>query len=86
VYTREDTSHSNSNTKPQLMDCNDVGILVQIFKLSTPAKKFEMMCEDGQQAFLRIYTKDMKYRKGVRIRKEHQEYPNKRLDDAMRGN
>jgi hypothetical protein len=44
-------------------------------------EKFEMTWEDGEHALLRIYSKDMK--DGIRIRKELQEYPNKRFDEAM---
>jgi hypothetical protein len=44
-------------------------------------EKFETTWEDGQNALFRIYTKDLN---GVtRIRKERQEYPNKRFDEAM---
>ena len=44
-------------------------------------EKFEMTWEDGEHALLRIYSKDMK--DGIRIRRERQEYPNKRFDDAI---
>jgi hypothetical protein len=44
-------------------------------------KKFEVAWEDGQNALFRIYTKDLN---GVtKIRKERQEYPNKRFDEAI---
>ena len=44
-------------------------------------KEFEVAWENGQNALMRIYTKDLN---GVtRIRKERQEYPNKRFDDAI---
>jgi hypothetical protein len=44
-------------------------------------EKFETTWEDGQNALFRIYTKDLN---GVtRIRKECQEYPNKRFDEAI---
>jgi hypothetical protein len=44
-------------------------------------EKFEMTWEDGQNALFRIYTKDLN---GVtKIRKERQEYPNKRFDEAI---
>ena len=42
---------------------------------------FEITWEDGENALMRIYTKDMKG--GTRIRKERQEYPNKRFDEAI---
>jgi|GEM_PF-1378117 hypothetical protein len=43
--------------------------------------EFEVAWEDGQNALFRIYTKDLN---GVtRIRKERQEYPNKRFDEAI---
>jgi hypothetical protein len=43
--------------------------------------KFEVTWDDGQNALFRIYTKDLN---GVtKIRKEHQEYPNKRFDEAI---
>jgi hypothetical protein len=43
--------------------------------------KFEIAREDGQNALMRIYTKDLN---GVtRIRRERQEYPNKRFDEAL---
>jgi hypothetical protein len=43
--------------------------------------KFEVTWYDGQNALFRIYTKDLN---GVtKIRKEHQEYPNKRFDEAI---
>jgi len=42
---------------------------------------FEVAWEDGQNALFRIYTKDLN---GVtKIRKECQEYPNRRFDEAM---
>jgi len=44
-------------------------------------EKFERTWEDGQNALFRIYTKDLN---GVtRIRKERQEYPNMRFDEAI---
>jgi len=45
-------------------------------------EKFEVAWEDGQNALFRIYTKDLKAC-GTRIRRERQEYPNKRFDDAI---
>ena len=46
-------------------------------------ERFESTWEDGENALLRIYTKDLKNHKGIRIRRERQEYPNKRFDEAM---
>ena len=44
-------------------------------------EKFEVAWEDGENALFRIYTKDLN---GVtKIRKERQEYPNKRFDGAI---
>ena len=44
-------------------------------------EKFEIAWEDGQNALFRIYTKDLN---GVtKIRRERQEYPNKRFDEAI---
>jgi hypothetical protein len=44
-------------------------------------KEFEVAWEDGQNALFRIYTKDLN---GVtKIRRERQEYPNKRFDEAI---
>ena len=45
-------------------------------------EKFEIAWEDGQNVLFRIYTKDLKT-EGNRIRRERQEYPNKRFDDAI---
>ena len=45
-------------------------------------EKFEVAWEDGQNALIRIYTKDLKTR-GTKIRRERQEYPNKRFDEAL---
>ena len=43
--------------------------------------EFEVAWEGGQNALFRIYTKDLN---GVtRIRRERQEYPNKRFDEAI---
>ena len=43
--------------------------------------EFEVAWEDGQNALMRIYTKDLN---GVtKIRRERQEYPNKRFDEAI---
>ncbi len=39
-------------------------------------EKFEVAWEDGENALMRIYTKDLN--EGIRLRKERQEYPNKR--------
>ena len=44
-------------------------------------EKFEVAWEDGQNALFRIYTKDLNAE--TRIRRECQEYPNKRFDDAI---
>jgi hypothetical protein len=46
-------------------------------------EKFEITWEIGESALMRIYTKDLKDGKGIRIRTERQEYPNKSLDEAM---
>jgi hypothetical protein len=44
-------------------------------------EKFEVAWEDGHNALFRIYTKDLN---GVtKIRRERQEYPNKRFDEAI---
>jgi hypothetical protein len=44
-------------------------------------EKFEITWEDGQNTLMRIYTKNLN---GVtKIRREHQEYPNKRFDEAI---
>ena len=43
--------------------------------------EFEVAWEDGEDKLMRIYTKDLN---GVtRIRRERQEYPNKRFDEAV---
>jgi hypothetical protein len=47
-------------------------------------KEFEVTWEDGENALMRIYTKDLKDGKGIRIRTERQEYPNKRFDEAIK--
>jgi hypothetical protein len=46
-------------------------------------ERFECTWEQGKNALIRIYTKDMKGDKGIRIRTERQEYPNKRFDEAI---
>jgi hypothetical protein len=46
-------------------------------------KEFECTWEQGKNALIRMYTKDLKDGKGIRIRTEHQEYPNKRFDEAI---
>ena len=46
-------------------------------------EKFEVTWEDGENALVRIYTKDLRDGKGIRIRTECQEYPNKRFDVAI---
>jgi hypothetical protein len=46
-------------------------------------KESEVTWEDGENALMRIYTKDLKDGKGIRIRTERQEYPNKRFDEAI---
>jgi hypothetical protein len=44
-------------------------------------ENFEVAWEDGQNALMRIYTKNLN---GITIiRKESQEYPNKRFDEAI---
>jgi hypothetical protein len=45
-------------------------------------EKFEVAWEVGENSLFRIYTKDLKT-DGTRIRRERQEYPNKRFDDAI---
>jgi hypothetical protein len=44
-------------------------------------KEFEVAWEDGQNALMRIYTKDLNGE--TKIRRERQEYPNKRFDEAI---
>ena len=44
-------------------------------------KKFEITWEDGENALMHIYTRDLNG--GTRIRRERQEYPNKRFDEAI---
>jgi hypothetical protein len=46
-------------------------------------KNFEITWEDAESALMRVYTKDLKDGKGIRIRTERQEYPDKRFDEAM---
>ena len=46
-------------------------------------REFEMTWEDGEDALMRKYTKDLKGGKGIRIRTERQEYPKKSFDEAM---
>ena len=41
-------------------------------------EKFEVAWEDGENALMRVYTKDLKAQ-GTRIRRERQEYPNKKI-------
>ena len=45
-------------------------------------EKFEVAWGDGENVLLRIYTKDLKTEE-TRIRRECQEYPNKRFDEAI---
>jgi hypothetical protein len=47
------------------------------------SKEFEVTWEDGEDTLMRVYTKDLKDGKGIRIRTERQEYPNKRFDVAI---
>ena len=48
---------------------------------ATTDVKFEITWEDGQNALFWIYAKELN---GVtRIRKERQEYPNKRFDETI---
>ena len=46
-------------------------------------EKFECTWGQGKNALICIYTKDLKDGKGIRIRTERQEYPNKRFDVAI---
>ena len=46
-------------------------------------KNFEITWEDAESALMRVYTKDLKDGKGIRIRAERQEYPKKSFDEAM---
>jgi hypothetical protein len=45
-------------------------------------EKFEVAWEDGENALMRVYTKDLQA-EGTRIRRERQEYPHKRFDEAI---
>ena len=45
-------------------------------------EKFEVAWEDGENVLMRVYTKVLKTQ-GTRIRRERQEYPNKRFDEAI---
>jgi len=44
-------------------------------------EKFEVAWEDGENALMRVYTKDLNGE--TKIRRERQEYPNKRFDEAI---
>jgi len=74
---------------PQILIPNHSSWIVTMWHFGTDSlseyagDKFEMTWEDGEHALLRIYSKDMKDGNGIRIRKERQEYPNKRLDAAI---
>jgi hypothetical protein len=46
-------------------------------------ERFECTWEQGKNALICIYTKDLKDGKGIRIRTERQEYPYKRFDIAI---
>jgi hypothetical protein len=46
-------------------------------------ERFEHTWEQGKEALIRVYTKDLRDGKGIRIRTERQEYPNKRFDEAI---
>ena len=48
-------------------------------------EKFEVAWEDGENALMRVYTKVLNTQ-GTRIRRERQEYPNKRFDEAINEN
>jgi hypothetical protein len=47
-------------------------------------EKFEMTWEEGKNAMIRIYSKDMKGAYKTRIRMERQECPNKTFEKAMK--
>ena len=74
--------HSLSNPIP---DHNSWIVTMWHFGTDSPSEytndKFEITREDGQNALMRIYTKDLNG--STIIRKERQEYPNKRFDKAM---
>jgi hypothetical protein len=46
-------------------------------------ERFELTWEQGKEALIRVYTKDLRDGKGIRIRTERQEYPIKRFDVAF---
>ena len=46
-------------------------------------ERFECTWQDGENALVRNYTKDLKDGKGTRIRRERQEYPDKRFEEAI---
>jgi hypothetical protein len=46
-------------------------------------ERYERTWEQGKEALIRVYTKDLRDGKGIRIRTERQEYPIKRLDIAF---
>ena len=46
-------------------------------------ERFEHTWEQGKEALICVYTKDLRDGKGIRIRTERQEYPNKRFDEAI---
>jgi hypothetical protein len=74
---------------PQIQIPNHSSWIVTMWHFGTDSlsecagEKFEMTWEDGEHALLRIYSKDMKEGNGIRIRRERQEYPNKRFDEAI---
>jgi hypothetical protein len=46
-------------------------------------ERFECTWQDGENALVRNYTKDLKDGKGIRVRRERQEYPSKRFGEAI---
>jgi len=46
-------------------------------------ERFECTWQDGENALVRNYTKDLKDGKGIRVRRERQEYPSKGFEEAI---
>jgi hypothetical protein len=78
---------SSSPKSPLIPEHNSWIITMWHFGVDSPneytGEKFECTWEQGKNALIRIYTKDLKDGKGIRIMTERQEYPNKRFDVAI---
>jgi hypothetical protein len=87
VSSRQSLSLSSSSKSHLIPEHNSWTVAMWHFGkdslIEYAGERFECTWEQGKNALIRRYTKDLIDGKGIRIRTKCQEYPNKRFDEAI---